>query len=50
MASPEWDMSEKRLNDLKDFKSMDLGLGEFCSFMNTGPRKEDDFRLFKSSF
>ena len=50
MASPEWDMSEKRLNDLKEFEAMDLGLDGFSSFMNTGPRKEGDFRLFKSSF
>ena len=34
MASPEWDMSEKRLNDLKEFKSMDLGLDGFSSFRN----------------
>ena len=50
MASPEWDMSEKRLNDLKEFEAMDLGLDGFSSFMNSGPRKEGDFRLFKSSF
>jgi len=50
MASPEWDMSEKRLNDLKEFEAMDLGLDGFSSFMNTGRAKEGDFRLFKSSF
>ena len=50
MASPEWDMSEKRLNDLKEFKSMDLGLDGFSSFMNTGSGKDSDFKLFKSSF
>jgi len=33
-----------RLNDLKELKSVDVGLDGFSSFMNTGPRKESDFR------
>ena len=49
MATPEWDMSEQRLKDLESFKSMDLGLDGFSSFMNSGPREKGHF-VFKSSF
>ena len=46
MAIPELNSPgvEKRLSDLKEFKSIDVGSDGFSSLMNTGPRKDGDFR------